>query len=476
MGIRILPSLVAALAGVAAASAQTHPNVLLILADDLGVDKLACYGAANAAPMPVVDALAANGMRFTRAHVNPACSPTRGAMLTGRYSFRTGVPGTLPYGAPGIDTDEIQLATPLTAAGYSTAMIGKWHLGTRYGTSTPNQLGWPHFAGCLDAALIDYYQWPKVVDGSVINCNHYATVDQVDDALMWINAQSGPWALVLSLFSPHSPFHAPPAGLHTQNLAGLDPATNPVPFHRAMLQAADHEIGRLLVGIGASRLAQTNILFLGDNGTDGAVFEPPLLPNHAKGALFDGGSHVPLIVCGPAVAARGSVCNAFVSAVDVFPTILDLAGSTFPLGFDQSLPLDGISFRPLLAGTRASIRDHVYVEISGTPLGEGYSVRDAQWLLVRYTRVLPQHEELYDLAADPAESNDLLAHPLAPSAQTAYQRLAGWLDDLRHEGWVSLFGNGCPGSLGVPALRSQTPPTLGTNFFVYTGNVPPATP
>src|SRR5262249_12595455 len=284
MGNQYLPILAAAFACAASAPAQApRANVLLIIADDLGVDKLACYGAANAAPMPVVDALAANSMRFTRAHADPACSPTRGALLTGRYSFRTGVPGTLPYGAPGIDTDEIQLATPLVAAGYSTALIGKWHLGTRFGTSTPNQLGWPHFAGCLDAALVDYYQWPKVVDGSVATCNHYATVDQVDDALAWINAhsapQSGPWALVLSLFAPHSPFHAPPAGLHTQNLTGLHPATNPVPFHRAMLQAADHEIGRLLVGLGATTLAHTNIVFLGDNGTDGAVVEPPLLPH-----------------------------------------------------------------------------------------------------------------------------------------------------------------------------------------------------
>src|SRR5262249_28231356 len=105
MGTQYLPILAAAFACTASASAQTQrANVLLIIADHRGVDNLACYGAANAAPMPVVDALAANGMRFTRAHADPACSPTRGALLTGRYSFRTGVPGTLPYGAPGIDT------------------------------------------------------------------------------------------------------------------------------------------------------------------------------------------------------------------------------------------------------------------------------------------------------------------------------------------------------------------------------------
>src|ERR1043166_3773662 len=203
MGTKILPSLLAVSCCVVTVPAQTRPNILVIVADDLGVDKLACYGAANAVPTPAIDLLAANGMRFTRAHADPACSPTRGAMLTGRYSFRTGVPGTLPFGAPGIDTNEILLPVPLAAAGYTSALIGKWHLGTRYGPWTPTLLGWPHFAGGLDAGLVDYYQWPKVVDGTVTTCSHYATVDQVDDALAWIGGQVGPWVLVLSMFAPH---------------------------------------------------------------------------------------------------------------------------------------------------------------------------------------------------------------------------------------------------------------------------------
>src|SRR5207244_1770632 len=110
------------------------------------------------------------------------------------------------------------------------------------GSLTPNLFGWPHFAGVIDSGILDYYQWPKVVDGAISTTNRYATIDQVDDALAWIQGRTGPWLLVLSFFAPHTPFHSPPPDLHTQNLSGLDPVTNPVPFHRAMVEAMDHEI------------------------------------------------------------------------------------------------------------------------------------------------------------------------------------------------------------------------------------------
>ena len=461
------------LALAAAASAQNHPNLLLIVADDLGVDRVGCYGASTAPPTPNIDALAAGGLRFTRAYVNPACSPTRGAILTGRYSFRTGVPGTLPFAAPGIDPGEIMLPVPLAAVGYSTALIGKWHLGTRYGVWTPNLFGWQHFAGNLEAALLDYYQWPKIVDGVLATRARYATSDQVDDALAWINGQSGQWVLMLSFFAPHSPFQAPPPDLHTQNLAGLDPLLDPVPFHRAMIEAMDHEIGRLLGGIAAATRANTNIIFLGDNGTDIPVVLPPQQPDHVKGSMFEGGGHVPLIVRGPAVHSPGTMSDAFISGVDLFPTILELCGSPYPLGFDQTRPIDGQSFLPVLAGLQSTLRDHVYIEIAGTPLGEGYSVRDGRYRLIRYLRTQPQHEEMYDLATDPLETSNLLAAPLAPATQATYLQLAALLADIRQDGWVAQYGSGCGGLVGVPVLRAQTMPTMGTNFFVHAENLAP---
>lgn len=460
----------------AATRAQSNPNVLLILADDLGVDQLACYGATNAAPTPNLDALAAGGMRFTRAFANPACTPSRGAMLTGRHSFRTGLSASLPLGAPGIGVGETMLPFPLGAAGYSTALIGKWHLGTRYGAWTPNFYGWPHFSGVLDSGVPDYYHWTKVVNGTQVAVHRYATSEQIDDALSWIRGQSGSWCLVLGLVAPHAPYHLPPSDLHTQNLTGLNPATNPLPFQRAMLEAMDREIGRLFTSIGAATMARTNVIFSGDNGTDNAIVQAPRQASHGKGSLYDGGSHVPLIVRGPAVATPGSVSNAIISGIDYFPTILSLCGSSYPTGFGQANPIDGRSFAPILAGTASSIRDHAYCEISGTPLGEGYCIRETAWSLIRYTGVLPQHEELYDLTADPLETNNLLLQPLSASANTAYQRLAARMQVIRPDGWVSVYGSGCAGSAGVPRLRAQTMPNLGTDFYIQVANTPSAMP
>ncbi|MEI6130555.1 MAG: sulfatase-like hydrolase/transferase [Planctomycetota bacterium] len=452
------------------ASAQLPPNVLMIVADDFGVDQLSCFGATNAAPTPNIDALATTGMRFTSAYMNPACSPSRGAMLTGRFAFRNGLTQSLPYQAPGIAPGEILLPTPLAAMGYSTALIGKWHLGSRYGNWTPNLFGWPHFAGVMEGGIADYYQYPKVIDGTATIVNRYATTDQVDDALAWIRGQSGQWCLVLSLCAPHSPYHVPPATLHTENLTGLNPATNPLPFQRAMIEALDSEIGRLLAGLSTTTLARTNVIFSGDNGTDNVVVQPPQVPSHGKGSLYTDGIHVPLIVRGPAVAVPGSTSSALISGVDLFPTILQLCGSTYPVGVPQANPIDGRSFVPLLNGTATAIRDHVYSEITGTPWGEGVTAIDVTHSLIRYSQVMPQHEEFYNQSVDPLQTNNLLLQPMSTTDMLAYQRLVGCISAIRPCGWVTMYGTGCGGSNGLLRLRAQTMPNLGNDFYLQVVN------
>ena len=453
----------------------TRPNLLLIIPDDLGVDSIGCYGLGTAPPTPVMDSIAQGGLRFTRVFVNPACTPTRAAILTGRHAMRSECTMALPPGAPGLSGNAMTLAVPLADAGYQTAMIGKWHLGNRYGNVTPGAFGWNHFEGVLDSGVGNPYLWTKVTNGLPTTCTQYILSNQVDSAISWIQSQSGPWALALTLTLPHVPYHTPPSNLHTQNLAGLNAATNPRPFFAAMVQAMDTEIGRLLSTLGPAALANTNIVVLADNGTDNAVVAPPLQASHAKGSLYDGGSHVPLIVKGPAVANPGTLATEMVSGIDVFPTILAMCGINHPSPTLAATapPLDGVSFAAALSGQSGYGRSHIYSEISATPLGDGYSVRTTTHRLIRYMLNQPQHQELYDLAADPLEQNNLLVAPLSPANSAAFQQLTALMDSIRTDGWAELFGDGCAGTAGVPFLRTQTQPRIGTTFVAHMSNLSP---
>jgi arylsulfatase A-like enzyme len=458
----------AAVLGMAPLAAQQ--NVLVLLADDLGCDAVGCYGSPSAPPTPNLDALAAGGVRFLGTHTSPTCSPTRGELMTGRYGFRIGVAGALGGTDVGIDPQETLLPTALLGTGRQCALIGKWHLGTRYGNATPNTLGWPHFVGAIDAGIPDFSLWPKVRNGVASTSTRYATTDEVDEALLWIAARTTPWLCVVSFHAPHRPFHAPPPHLHTQNLAGLDPAVTPRPFFVAMVQALDTEIGRLLQGLGAAR-ANTTVVLLGDNGTDGEVVAPPTNPAHAKGSLYQAGTHVPLIVNGPAVVHPGRTSPALVHTVDLFPTLLQLCGAPLPPA-SSPRPLDGLSMLPLLADTTNALRPHLYLEIRGTPFGGGYALKDGRYELLRFLQTVPQHQELYDLAADPLEQHDLLAGTPSPGAMQQQQRLEALLAAVRSDGWVEGYASGCPGSGGVPTLRAQTMPKLGDWFYVQVQNAP----
>lgn len=292
--------------------------------------------------------------------------------------------------------------------------------------------------------------------------------DQVDSAITWIQYQTGPWVLALTPTLPHAPYHTPPAYLHSQNLTGLSPATTPRPFFEAMVQAMDHEIARLIASLPASVRANTNIVVIPDNGTDPAVAMAPIPPDHSKGSLYEFGSHVPLIVNGPAVATPGSVCNALVSGVDLFPTLLDLCGVAYPgILAAYALPLDGVSFAPLLTNPNGIGRPFVYSEIDGTPLGQGYTVRTDTHRLVRYMRTKPQHQEMYDLTSDPLELGDLLPAPMPAASTAAFNDLMAKMETVRYDGWAELFGAGCPTANGELLPTTQTTPRIGTNFFLY---------
>jgi arylsulfatase A-like enzyme len=414
---------------------DARPNVLLIVADDLGVDIPAVYAEhPEAANTPNIDALAAGGVLFRNAWSNPVCSPTRATILTGRRSLDTGVGVPIPYPT---DTFELMLDEPTIpkeiGGPYRTAVVGKWHLSTLAGSGPlhPLLLGFEHHRGPMDN-LPGYANYPKAVDGVVSQSFTYATTEQVDDALQLIEGFGDQrWFLWLAFSASHSPLHVPPAGLTTFQLPTMI-SENPALFFRAVTEALDTELGRLLATMDPAVLAKTVVVFVGDNGTPPHVTTPPFDPDHAKWTVYEGGVNVPLIVRGPGVAA-GAECAALVHTMDLFATVLELAEVAPP-------PSDSVSIVPYLADPdRPSIRPWVYAE-TFTPngffgsLNRSRAVRDVEAYKLIYHYVgsaTPTQVELFDLVADPFEQANLLEQgSLTPQQSKALGRLTVAMDSV----------------------------------------------
>jgi arylsulfatase A-like enzyme len=440
-----------ALAG--APSAQTaQGNVLVILADDLGAEQLASYGLATDLPStPNLDQLALGGLQFENCWSNPVCSPTRATIQTGRYSFRTGVGQIAVAPEQGLPLAEIALPELLdigTSGTYAHAAFGKWHLGDSVNglIASPNLAGYSHFAGTyigLDP-FHTYEDWDKIVNGSVQPSVVYNTSEIVNDVLAWTSVQQEPWFAYVAFNAAHSPYHAPPPALHSVDLSTAQPPTvEPRPYYKAMVEAMDTELGRLLAGLGPA-LNDTTVIFLGDNGTPGEVAVAPVQPWKAKKTLYQGGVLVPLIVSGPGVSAVGGTCDALVNTTDVYATVAQLCGfqaaQALPLGYQS----DSVSFAPYLTDPGLpSQRRFAYAEFF-TPNGPGpyiveaRAIRDRRYKLVRTSLSLPPYDELFfDLKFDPWENRNLLlkANP-GPDMVRAYRRLNRELNNLL-EGLVS---------------------------------------
>lgn len=400
-----------------AGTAHTSPNVLLIIADDYGADSQSLYNstAGTTPPTPNINALAAQGVRFTSAWACPVCSPTRACLLTGRHAFRTGVGEAVTAAAAnGLTAAEVTLPEVVTArGGIQTACFGKWHLSAGAPAaiaSAPNTIGgWPHYAGSTIGVLPSYTAWTKVTNGVSAASTTYATTDVVNDAVAWINARTTAgqnWLAWVAFNAPHTPFHNPPAALHSY---GASPATNLLKY-RAAVEAMDTEIGRLLAAV---NFATTTVIFLGDNGTPGQVIQAPYDSTHAKDTLYEGGVRVPLIVRGPGVVNPGRTSSALVHAVDLFSTQLELAGVPVP----ATLTLDSQSFVSVLtnqsAGTRARLFTDQFDQSDAT--AGGRAIRDDRYKLIRLNS---GSDLFFDLQTDPAEATNLLAGGIAAMSET----------------------------------------------------------
>ena len=294
-------------------------------------------------------------------------------------------------------------ALDLAGTGYVHANFGKWHLGG--GLDHPNDMGWSHYQGLISGGVGDYEDWSKVTNGSRSNTNVYATTANVDDAAAWIGQQDPdtPWLTWIGFNAPHTPFHVPPADLHSFTLVD-DQATidaDPEPYYRAAIQALDTEIGELLTHVD---LDETVVVFIGDNGNPGSVSDYP--SGEAKGSLGQGGVHVPMIIWGAGIDG-GRRTDTLTSTVDLFATILDLAGVSTDdaaLGLPE---IDSMSLVPVLDGGDDHGRQYVLSEHFGTNVNAGSSgktIRDERYKL---TVLDSGRVQLHDLVTDPTGVNPI---------------------------------------------------------------------
>jgi arylsulfatase A-like enzyme len=403
-------------------------NVLLIIADDLGIDSLSAFNtdaAASLPPTPAIDNIQSNGITFTRFYSYSTCSPTRSAILTGRYAFRTGV-----YSPQDNDlmVNEHTLPDALLESGVISnrlAQIGKWHLGND--AAAPNAVGgWPHFSGALGGGLSSYTNWQKTVNGTTTaGYTTYATTDNVNDSIAWINQQgTNSWFLWLAFNAPHTPLHRPPDELHSYLTISDNPGRRSRPHYEAMIEAMDTEIERLLSNVDPS---VTTVIFMGDNGTPGGVLQPPLPSGHGKGSIYDGGVRVPLIIRGAAVGAglEGSTHDGVVHSVDLYATILDLFGVEAEDVVPEEVVLDSRSFAEVLRGG-AYTRKPADITVSNVrnQLDERAIVEE-DYKFIDFGGGV---HGFYDVAAELAETNNLLDGVLSPAEQAAYEKLADKLE------------------------------------------------
>jgi arylsulfatase A-like enzyme len=415
-------------------------NILVLVADDVGVDRINSYGMGQAMPpTPHIDALAAQGVRFTRAWATPSCSPTRATFMTGRYGFRTGF-GKASNAVDGrpLDLSEVTLAEVVTTvAPYATAAVGKWHLSNfevGHGDHVIAQ-GFGHHRGNLsnlreeestDGLSQGFFDYEYHEDGEIRRRREYITTVEADDTITFMETLPEPWFIYTAFHASHSPVHIPPRALYTGPELVPGQETEQARY-AAITEALDTELGRILERVPPD----TTVIFLGDNGTEQNAALGPYPSDEVKLTMREGGVRIPLIVTGPHVTQPGRVSDALVHTVDIFSTVAHLAGVADP-ATAHGRTIDGVSLLPyLLAPDYPSIRDVVYTERFidngfGPYTVHKRAVRDDRYKLL-WNQDLGY--SLFDIGDAWTDGEDLLdAGRLDDEAKAALERLTSMLE------------------------------------------------
>lgn len=396
------------------------PNILLIIADDMGKDATNGYPEGSMKPnTPNIDAIRINGLMFTNFWVNPTCTPTRASIITGKYGYRTGVKEVGDV----LNASETVIQKYIkdhTANNYATAVVGKWHLSGNNNGFNPETFGIDYYAGLIRGAVDDYYLWQLTEDGAISQQTNYITEKFTDLAIDWINTQNKPWFLWLAYNAPHTPFHIPPSNMHSQgNLPAYTKGMNAIPYFMASIEAMDYQIGRLLATIPADQKENTIIIFIGDNGTTNLVAQSPYSSTKVKNTLYQGGINTPLFISGKGVTRTG-IDNQLLSGTDLFATLAQISGINVNDYHDSK------SFKSLFSQSTGSIRNYQYSELKDST-DESWTIGNGTYkLLIKSTG-----NEMYNLINDPYENNNLLNNVLSSTEKTAKTLLETELNNIR---------------------------------------------
>jgi arylsulfatase A-like enzyme len=428
-----------------------RPNIVFVMADELGYTDLACYGS-KYYETPNIDRLASQGLRLLNHHHCQNCAPTRAALMTGQYGPRTGI-----YTVGNIDRfdwqsrplrpvdnvtqlplDRTIFAKQLKQAGYATGMFGKWHLGEK-GLHHPSQRGFDE-AITSAGAHFDFETNPKTDHPA----GEYLADFLTDRAVDFIQRHKDqPFLLYLPHFGVHAPHDAKPELIkHFQPKPGVDGHNSPT--YAAMIASIDESVGRVMKTLDALKLADNTVLiFTSDNGGVGGYIREGIkrgggdITDNAplrsgKGSLYEGGTRDPFIIRWPGVTPAGSTCNVPTIHVDLYPSMLELASAARP-----AQVLDGESLVPLFRDPNSKLsRDAIFQHFPGY-LGAGAGfwrttpvslIQSGDWKLMEFLE--DGHLELYDLSKDIGETNNLAA-AMPEKATALHTKLVAWREEVK---------------------------------------------
>lgn len=428
------------------AAAEGRQNVVILLADDLGYGDLGCYGCPDIRT-PHLDRLARQGMRFTSYYANgPECSPTRAALLTGRYQHRVGgLECAIGLGNVGRYDDAIRLreshelglppdhgtlAPLLQGAGYTTAAIGKWHLGYER-KFLPDRQGFDYSFGPLGGA-VDYFHHREpggepmlYQNGQPVQRDGYMTDLIAGEAVEFVRrTKDRPFLLYVPFTAPHDPFQGPEDRRETPvTLAEGSRGSRDV--FRAMVERLDQAIGRVLESLDQAGVTNnTLVIFASDNG--GPKFARNVPFSGQKGGLFEGGIRVPCIVRWPGVLEPGTTNDSPAMTIDLTASVIRAAGATPP----KDKPLDGVEILQMAAKKQASpVRTLHWRARRGERTWK--AVRDGALKYISRTDGDRTEEYVFDLVADPQEQQNLLSDR-GVDAERLRRLVAKWEEDVRH--------------------------------------------
>jgi arylsulfatase A-like enzyme len=438
----------------AAQAADTKPNIVIILADDLGNADLGYRG--SDIKTPNIDQLASGGVRLESFYGMPVCTPSRAELMTGRYAMRYGLETLVifPSHIYGLPTDERTLAQALKDVGYDTAMVGKWHLGHADQKYWPQNRGFDHFYGNL-VGEVDYFtkerggiiDWQR--DGKFLKEDGYYTTLIGNEAVSIIENHdiAKPLFLYVASLAPHAPYQAPKEAVEAyKGLAGDEHRH----IYAAMITALDTQVGRIVAALKQKNmLDNTLLIFSSDNGgATSALFatgarspeereesggvelgaQPPASNGElrgGKGSLHEGGVRVPTIFYWPGKLDPRLV-NEPLAMVDIMPTVLALAGAQG----SPDHPFDGKDIWPTVAAGQPSPHDDILINVEAF---RG-AIRKGNWKLVKIA-LLPGKTELFDLSKDPGEQNNV-ADQFPEIASDLEARLIAYAKEKKPSEWI----------------------------------------